>query len=464
MTEEKNIQPYPEYSLNPYMAVVLGWQNKWKLILGSVAGIIILASLFFLTPKHYEANLKLQAPLNGTIKDLDLFESWEISSTNEKDLFNEFLYELTRTDLLINGVKIFDLVDKTDLTDKEYESLVLDFANSINLSFHFDEDAELLNYYLLNIAGSDKKQIRALVEWMIESANETVSNNFNVRLTQTLDRLDAITQLHIEQLSSEIIETKNFHQAQIDDDILEINHEIDEIKQKDSKELEDDIEALNNQILAVINKYEYDSYDDVQYLSEQLSVSKLLGITEPLLMRTELQGNGVNTIINNVNDPDYYRGSIALTELIYNIENRLETNSFTPGLRELEKELLILESQRGKEEYIEGLRELQRRLSLLEKKRDPNFATDLRQKESQLRLLQQNIANDYVRNLYETSDVYLGEVYYVITDHRSLIIRNTKLSIHIYLLAGLFTGLFTSSLYIFIRSITQRRSPASNKY
>ena len=141
MTEEKNIQPYPEYSLNPYMAVVLGWQNKWKLILGCVAGIIILASLFFLTPKHYEANLKLQAPLNGTIKDLELFESWEISSTNEKDLFNEFLYELTRTDLLINGVKIFNLVDKTDLTDKEYESLVLDFANSINLSFHFDEDA-----------------------------------------------------------------------------------------------------------------------------------------------------------------------------------------------------------------------------------------------------------------------------------------------------------------------------------
>ena len=118
-----------------------------------------------------------------------------------------------------------------NLTDKEYESLVLDFANSINLSFHFDEDAELLNYYLLNITGSDKKQIRALVEWMIESANETVSNNFNVRLTQTLNRLDTITQLDIEQLSSEIIETKNFHQAQIDDDILEIKHEIDEIKQ-----------------------------------------------------------------------------------------------------------------------------------------------------------------------------------------------------------------------------------------
>tara|TARA_B100000686_G_C16721763_1_gene935395 strand:- start:260 stop:1639 length:1380 start_codon:yes stop_codon:yes gene_type:complete len=456
LIEDKSTKKYPEYAIDPYQFIVLVWANKWKLILATLFGLIISVLVFLGMPKNYEAKFKFQSPLPGTIESLRVFDTWDLLSIGEKDLFNEYIYELTSLDLLTQGIKTFELIEGSDLTQQEYDDAILDFANSITLDFSQHEDSELLDYYSLNFNGTEKQKLKDFIQWLHQSANDNVSTSLNKRLVQTLEMLDQLVQFEIDQLSYEIDEIKITHEAETNDEILKTTYEIQELKIKDGKELEDAISSVELEINSMRDKYIYDSSDNIEYLSEQLTIANLLDIKEPLLM-TEQEGAGVNTIINNVNNPDYYKGSIALQQLIDNINLRTNIDSFIPGLRAQGKELLKMESERGKDEYVSGLRELQMILSLLEKKRDPAFQPDIRKKESDLRLLSLNIRNNYLETLYKNSAVYQGKVEYAIADHRSLRIKNTKQPLYIHIIAGAVLGFVFGGILILMQSIIRRR-------
>lgn len=264
------------------------FKHEWKYMLGIVLLITLFSMLItILLPQVYRAEVVLLPPLKSEIEMLNIYGKFEITPDDVyRDMISNLQSKFIQRQVFDRNNIYEALTDESPGNKADVDEIFINkFSEAIKISETFT-NKNIVDKVIVSLDGpqSDK-----LVLWLNDYIS--ITDKFTVR---------------------SLISAVN---AKIEINISHITNNINLLKDTASKI----------------------KYDELVRLKEAAAIADQIGLEELAEVPFVLD------IQNKNKNPDYLRGFKALRAEADALSNRKETDSFIPGLRELQGELLLLE-------------------------------------------------------------------------------------------------------------------------
>jgi len=392
---------------NDEIDLVQLWQGIIKhkgTVFVTAFSVMIVAVLYLLvTPSIYQASSTLLPPKN---QDIEALQSPLLPEVSTDQVFNVFVKNLESSSLRNTVFNEMSLQTALKLEDKRPEIAFETFNENISLDIpKSKKEPTPLDWASVSFEGEDPTLAAAIV-------NQLVNKVMAQTKTDIIADTSAILERKQQDLTNEISLVQQKQKQLRQDEIARL----EEATVLEKKQIQDQINALRS-------RAKNDRLDSIAKLQEALNIADNIGISDSIDYRLSklADSNASYNEINTIAPPLYMRGTIALNAELEQLKNRKSDDPHTPGLRELEKKLLLAEENR--------------KIELLKaRKSDDPYTQDLRNKQQKLAHLQQmNIHPSMIK--VATLDKKAYEPDDKIKPKRALIIA-------IALILGLALGLF----------------------
>lgn len=304
------------------------WQGKLTIALVTVLCVLLGGVLYFVVPKTYESVATIFPLRQSTYAEyIDLASATALPSAVDgeagRDDFLKTAFPYTRTDLLtefatylqnpahlLQGVQESGIVSAGD-TDAERNAAALSFVRGIAFTAPTEKDPGLK----MRVRASDPEALDRFVSWTVRQASVDLAEGIKSSVVRRIEagrkqRNDAIAQLRVEIASRKA-------------------------------------------------KADMARKDEVAVLAEQARIAHSLGIKEPVALQSlNAQGQssaGASAQVFSGEQPTYFQGSAALEERIDLLKNRKDGDPFIFDLRDLERQVYVLENDTRAERLSQRL-------------------------------------------------------------------------------------------------------------
>lgn len=294
------------------------WRGKLIIALVTVLCILLGALLYFVMPRTYESVATIFPLRQSTYAEyIDLASTSALPLSIEgntsagdfvktafpytpDDLLKEFQTHLQNPSHLLKGVQETGVIPAEGTEEEERNLSALSFVRSIEFTAPTDKDPGLK----MRARARDQEALDRFVSWSLNEASKDLALG----------------------IKSAVVHRIGAGKKQQDDAIAQLRVEIASRKAK---------EDISRQ-------------DQVAVLTEQARIAQSLGIKEPVLLQS-LNAKGQSTAgasaqVFSGEEPTYFQGSAALAERIDLLKNRKSSDPFILDLRDLERQVYVLEN------------------------------------------------------------------------------------------------------------------------
>ena len=306
------------------------WNGKFTILATTVIAALIGAAAYYVSPNVYQAEAAIypitQSEYAGYIdlmarsalpasQKVDVEDEPALSTAfpyTRDSLFQEFTTYLQSPAHLIRAAQESSVV-QGDGQKQTSESSALSFARTVKFTPATDKKAS----FDMSVRGSDREALNKFVAWSLDNARLEVAKKIRAATASKIAagkriRADSITKLRVE------------------------------------------IEARRNQ-------QEKSRKDQIAVFSEQAKIAETLGIKDPITVQSlsvpnvPMAKNSAQVIAGD--QPIYLQGSTALEEQINLLNKRGDDDPFIAELRDLERQIYLLENDTNYERLTQLLDE-----------------------------------------------------------------------------------------------------------
>jgi LPS O-antigen subunit length determinant protein (WzzB/FepE family) len=219
-----------------------------------------------------------------------------------EDIFSDYASYLRNPAHLLKGVEESGIGSREG-NEAERNAGKLSFVRSISFVAPTDKDPGLK----MRVRAGDQQALNRFVSWSLDHASVDVAQGIKAAVVR---RIEA------------------------------------------GKKLQNDrIAQLRVEIASLKAKADMSRKDEVAVLTEQAKIAESLGIKEPiaLLSARGQSASGASAQVFSGEQPAYYQGSAALEERIDLLKNRKDVDPFILDLRDLERQVYVLENDTSTE-------------------------------------------------------------------------------------------------------------------
>ena len=425
------------------------WYNKLKIFSITFIFIFLSTIQYFLFKPSFSAkteiipitifennlyssfNSLIEKPQAGVVEvqDYDLNKFKKIDGDY---LLNLFLEELQTREIIANGIKKYQIIDRKKFkNEEEYLDAIKKKALKFNLLRPINVDGSKIGKtkfnWTIEFEINDKKQWDNLLSFKKIEINNKIKkyllNNFN----SVLSDLILLNKFKFEDIDRAITNEKRKFDIEIKKIEMELGFKLDDIKVK-----------INNSI----KDYEVETKNRLAFLTEQAAIARTLDIKKNTIESQVFSTQ--NSVITNVktDTPYYLRGYEAIEKNIQLIKNRKNKESFVKNLFELEKQKRDLEKDKTLERAERNKVFLEKILSL------ENFKKNLLEDKTleRMELLFNNtpiVANG--------EDFIAGNIIYQNTEYK------TSHSLKSQILIAMIIGFIFAFFYVSLSKLIQQR-------
>lgn len=304
------------------------WQGKLTVVLVTVLCVLLGGLFYFLTPKTYES-VSTFFPLRQSLyaEYIDLASTTALPSAvdgeaerdgliktafpyTRDDLLNEFTTYLQNPAHLLQGVQESGLVS-TQGSEAERNAAALSFVRRVTFTAPTEKDPG----FKMSVQANNQEALDRFVSWAVSQASIDLA----------------------EGIKASVIRRIEAGRKQRDDSIAQLRVEIASRKAK----------------------ADMSRKDEVAVLTEQARIARSLGIKEPVALQSlNAQGQGgagASAQVISGEQPTYFQGSAALEERIVLLKDRKDTDPFIFDLRDLERQVYVLENDTRAERLSQRL-------------------------------------------------------------------------------------------------------------
>jgi len=306
------------------------WQGKLTIFATTAAAALLGAAAYYASPNVYQSEAAIYPitqseyagyidllarsalPNLGTV-DSETDPSLGSAFPYTRDsLFQEFTTYLQSPGHLIQAAQESGIAKNEGQNDAS-DASALAFARSVKFMPATDKKAS----FEMSVRGSDREAVNRFVAWSLENAGLEVAKTIR---TATLNKISAGAKIRSDAISKLRVE----------------------------------IEARRNQ-------QENARKDEAVMVGEQAKIAETLGIKDPVTVPSSIApGQPVpapSTQVISGEQPMYLQGSRALDEQIKLLNSRSDNDPFITQLRDLERQIYLLENDKDSERLTQLLDE-----------------------------------------------------------------------------------------------------------
>ncbi|MEC5293595.1 MULTISPECIES: Wzz/FepE/Etk N-terminal domain-containing protein [unclassified Aurantimonas] len=292
------------------------WRGWRTIFLATGLALVAGAALYFIVPRTYQSAaviLPITEPEYSGYVDLvakpalsDMLEDQQKDdprlntfSYSRSDLLNEFMAYLQRPAHLLDAVKESGVV-RSSGDKKADERAALNFIRSVT----FPPPTDRKPNFEMHTRAGDEDALNKFVAWSLNSARIEVAKSIR---TSILSKIAAGETMRKDTIATLTVDIASRRQL---------------------------AENIRN--------------DDMARLGEQAKIAETLGIANPVTVQA-LSAKGQNTPAASAqviggDQPLYFQGSGALNEQIDFLKNRKDSDPYTTGLRDVQRQIYLLQN------------------------------------------------------------------------------------------------------------------------